>query len=180
MKKQFNIGWLGLAMGILLILLGVFVILSPVELMIWLVVLCGLVAIITGAADIILYVKMNQYTGFGPTVALVTGILAVMAGFMLVVHPGAGTWAVAVVFPIWIIAHCISRLAHVSVVRSLMGEGYYYYSLVLNILGIVVGVLLLLSPGVMFFSLGFLIGAYLILLGIDCIAGFCNRDKYQW
>lgn len=180
MKKRFNVGWIGLILGILLILLGVFVIARPMGLMIWLVVICGIIAIITGVADIILYVKMNRYTGFGPVLALVTGILSVVAGFMLLVYPGAGTWALAVVFPIWMIAHCISRLAHASILRAAMGDGYYYYSVVLNIIGIVVGVLLIFSPNLMLFSLGFLVGLYLILLGVDCIVGFCNRNKYNW
>ena len=114
MRRQSDIGWTELILGIVLIILGIFIIKQPVGIITWIVVLCGLIAVFSGIADIVLYVKMERFTGFGPIISLVTGILGVMAGFMLMVHPSAGTWAIAMILPIWIIAHCISlSLIHI-------------------------------------------------------------------
>lgn len=94
MRRQSDIGWTELILGIVLIILGIFIIKQPVGIITWIVVLCGLIAVFSGIADIVLYVKMERFTGFGPIISLVTGILGVMAGFMLMVHPSAGTWAI--------------------------------------------------------------------------------------
>lgn len=93
MRRQSDIGWTELIIGIILIIFGLFIVRQPVGIITWIVIVCGVLAILTGIADIILYVRMERFTGFGPILSLITGILSVMAGFMLIVHPGAGTWA---------------------------------------------------------------------------------------
>lgn len=178
MRRQSDIGWAELIVGILLILLGIFIVKQPVGIITWIVVVCGILAILTGIADIILYVKMERFTGFGPTISLVTGILSVMAGFMLVVHPSAGTWAIAMILPIWIIAHCISRLSHLQYMKMSFGSTYYNLSLILNILGLIVGILLVFRPMITIFSMGVLVGAYLILEGIECIVAAVSGRRY--
>ena len=95
MKRQSDIGWFELIMGLILIILGIVIMRQPVGVLTWIVILCGVIAVISGIGDIVLYVKMERFTGFGPVVSLVTGILGIMAGFMLIAHPGAGTWAIA-------------------------------------------------------------------------------------
>lgn len=100
---------------------------QPVGVLTWIVILCGVVARYKcGIGDIVLYVKMERFTGFGPVVSLVTGILGIMAGFMLIAHPGAGTWAIAMILPIWIIAHCISRLSHLQYMKMPLRNDLLY------------------------------------------------------
>ena len=178
MDRRSDIGWTELLVGIVLIILGIFVIKQPVGIITWIVVVCGLIAILSGIADIVLYVKMERFTGFGPVISLVTGILGVMAGFMLMVHPGAGTWVIAMILPIWIIAHCISRLSHLQYMKMHFGSTYYTISLILNIVGLIVGILLVFRPMVTIFSMGVLVGAYLILEGIECIVTAVGGRKY--
>lgn len=178
MRRQSDIGWTELIIGIVLILLGIFIVKQPVGILTWIVVVCGILAVLTGIADIILYIRMERFTGFGPIVSLVTGILSVMAGFMLIVHPGAGTWAIAMILPIWIIAHCISRLSHLQYMKMSFGSTYYNLSLILNILGLIVGILLVFRPMITIFSIGVLVGAYLILEGIECIVAAVSGGRY--
>lgn len=82
MKRQSDIGWFELIMGLILIILGIVIMRQPVGVLTWIVILCGVIAVISGIGDIVLYVKMERFTGFGPVVSLVTGILGIMAGFM--------------------------------------------------------------------------------------------------
>ena len=180
MNRRTDIGWPELILGTVLIILGVIMLKQPSGFLMWLVVVCGIIAICTGIADIILYVRMERFTGFGPVISLVTGILGFMAGFMLLVHPGAGTWAIAMVLPIWIIAHCISRLSHLNYVRFRLGTTYYYLTMIVNILGLIAGILLVFRPAITIFSIGFLVGLYLILEGIDCIiVAFGGKNYYR-
>ena len=170
MKYRSTYGWLNLVIGLLLIALSVVSFTRPVAFLTSLVVLYGLAAVITGIVDIVFYCRMERHIGFGPTVSLISGILSVMTGFMLLVYPGAGRWALTLLFPLWFIAHCISRLSHLNFLRFREGRGYYYFVMVINILGLVLGCLMLLSPRLSMLSMNAVIGAYLLLLGIDCVA----------
>lgn len=169
MRKRSVFGWLELVIGILLILLGIFAIFRADAALTGLVFLYGMTAVITGIADIVLYVKAEQYIGFAPVISLISGILSVMAGIMLLVYPGTGKWVVVLLLPIWFIAHCISRLSHLHIIRIGIGNAYYYVALILNCLGLVLGCMMIIWPAISFFAVGFLIGAYLILIGIDSV-----------
>ena len=88
---------------------------------------------------------------------------------MLLVYPNAGKWVLSLLFPIWFIAHCISRLAHLSSMRIYMENFAYYLTLILNILGLISGFMMIFHPFVSLLSVSYIIGLHLILLGIDCI-----------
>ena len=126
-------------------------------------------AIVIGISDIMMYVRVERYTGFGPMVSLIGGILSVMSGVMLFVYPNAGKWVLSLLFPIWFIAHYISRLAHLSSMRIYMENFAYYLTLILNILGLISGFMMIFHPFVSLLSVSYIIGLHLILLGIDCI-----------
>lgn len=170
MKRRSGFGWLELILGILLILLGIFTLASPDLALTGLVVVYGIIAIVMGIADIVLYVRLERYIGFGPVVSLISGILSVMSGFMLLVYPNAGKWVLSLLFPIWFIAHCISRLSHLQTIRMTAGNGMYYFTLIVNIIGLILGFMMLLRPVFTLLSVTYIVSLYLILLGVDSIA----------
>ena len=180
MRRRSGFGWFELIVGILLIILGVFTFVKPGSVLTGVVIIYGILAVITGISDIVFYVRMEQHIGFGPTVSLISGILSVMAGMMLLVYPNAGKWILALLLPIWFIAHCISRLSHLNIVRYTAGNFYYYFSLIMNILGLVLGFLMLFQPAVSILSFGMIIGIYLILLGIDSIIVALSKLGSGW
>lgn len=168
MKKWSGFGWLEFVEGVLLLLLSIFTLLRPDSALTGFVVAYGVAAIIMGAADILLYVKVSRFTGFGPIVSLLSGTLSVMAGVMLLVYPNAGKLVMSFLFPLWFIAHCISRLANLNKIRFFAGAFTYYFTLILNILGLVLG-MMILDPWLSLLSIRFIISIYLLLLGVDCI-----------
>ena len=87
MRRRSKFGWMELMIGILLIVLGIFTFLRPGSVLTGAVLVYGVFALITGIADIVFYVKMERHTGFGPVVALVSGILSVIAGLLVMVYP---------------------------------------------------------------------------------------------
>lgn len=178
MRKRNGFGWLELIEGILLIILGIYTFTRPEEMLTGVVMVYGLVALFTGIADIVFYIKMEKHIGFGVTISLVSGILSVLAGLTLLVYPGVGRWAFALFFPLWFICHCISRLSHLNVVRLMAGNFFYYFTLIVNVLGLIMGVLMLLSPAVAFMSFGMITGIYLILLGIDSLVLALSKMSY--
>lgn len=169
MRRRSGFGWLEMVIGILLIVLGVFTFANPGFALTGLVALFGVIAIVMGVADIVLYVRVERFTGFGPVVSLISGILSVMSGFMLLVYPNAGRWVLSLLFPIWFIAHCISRLSQLNTIRFHAGSGMYYFTLVVNIIGLILGFLMILRPVISILSIGWIVVFYLILLGVDSI-----------
>lgn len=169
MKKWSGFGWLEFVEGVLLLLLSIFTLIRPDSALTGFVVVYGVVAVIMDVADILLYVKVSRFTGFGPIVSLLSGTLSVMAGVMLLVYPNAGKMVMSFLFPFWFIAHCISRLANLNKIRFFAGEFTYYFTLILNILGLVLGMMMILDPWFSLLSIRFIISIYLFLLGADCI-----------
>jgi conserved hypothetical protein len=167
MKKRSAFGWVELIFGIILIVLGVFTFARPSSALTGVVFIYGLLAVITGIADVIFYAKIEKRTGFGPAVALVTGILSIIVGILLLFNLGAGKWALVILFPLWFIMHCISRLTHLNIIRLTAGNGYYYFTLIVNILGLLLGLIMIFNPLISFLSVSYIIGFYLILIGID-------------
>lgn len=169
MRRRSGFGWFDLIIGILLVLFGVYTLIRPGSALTGIVFAYGLIAVITGISDIIFYARAEQYTGFGPIISLIAGIFSIMAGIMLLVYPGAGKWVMILLLPIWFIAHCISRLSQLNLIRITAGRFYYYFTLIASIIGIVLGCMMIVWPSFSLFSAGFLIGFYLILLGTDKI-----------
>ena len=127
MRRRSRYGWLELIEGILLILLGIYTLCNPGGMLRGITFAYGFLAVITGISDIVFYAKTERYIGFGPTIALVTGILSLLAGLMLLMYPNAGELITTLLLPIWFIAHSVSRLTHIPLVR-LAGKFYYYFT----------------------------------------------------
>ena len=169
MKNRSAFGWAELLEGILLIILGVCTLANPESALASFVVLYGVTAVIMGIIDILMYIRIESYTGFGPVISLISGILSVLTGMMLLAYPAAGEFAMTILFPLWFIAHCISRLSSLNGIRFWAGNFSYYFTLVLNSIGLVLGFLMLINPWFSLLSIRYLVSFYLILLGVDCI-----------
>ena len=167
MRRRSGYGWLELIIGIVLLVMGMFTLFNPGFALTGLVVVFGILAIVMGVADILLYVRMERYIGFGPILSLVSGILSVMSGIMLLVYPNAGRWILSLLFPIWFISQCISRLCNLQVIRITAGTVVSYLTMIINIIGVILGFMMLFDPIVAMVSVSYLVSFYLIILGID-------------
>lgn len=182
MKRKCSFDWSELITGLLLVLLGVFTFVRPDGMLTGLVVIYGIIAIIMGIEDIVVYAKISRFTGFGPILALAGGILSVMCGIMLIANPNIGKWALTVLLPLWFIAHSISGLARANLIRFIGSSFYFYFSLILNIGGLVLGFLMLFSPALSFITIravSYLVAAYLVLFGIEGIVAAFIPDNYD-
>ena len=140
MKRRSGFGWMELIIGIALAVLGIFTFVYPDNAVTTLVIIYGIIAIITG-----------------------------MAGAMLLVYPNAGKWVLSLLFPIWFIAHCLSRLSHLNTIRFIAGNFVYWFTMIVNIIGLVLGIVMIFSPNISVAAAAYIVGAYLVLFGIDCI-----------
>lgn len=169
MRRRSGYGRLELAIGIILILLGVLAFVKPDFALTTLVSAYGVAAAVMGVADILFYIQVEKYTGIAPVLSLIAGILSVMSGIMLIIYPKTGILVLTVLFPIWFIAHCISRLMQLNHIRYTAGHRVFCFVLVINIMGLILGFLMFLRPMFTLAALRCFAGLYLILLGIDAV-----------
>ena len=176
-KKCVNLS--ELIVGLLLILLGIFTFVWPDSMLTGAIVIYGIIIIAMGVLDIVIYAKLSRFTGFGPMLSLITGILSVMCGVMLLANPNAGKWALTVLLPLWFISHSVSGLSRIGLVRLFGSRSYYIFSLILNILGLIMGVFMIFSPMLSFLTVGiicYMTAAYMVLFGVESvIAAFARR-----
>ena len=170
MKKLSVLGWLELIIGIIFITLGIWAFANPKVAVKGMVIAYGIAALIMGVVDIIMYIQVERYTGFGPVISLISGIISVMSGIMLLVYPGAGAIVFSLLFPIWFIAHCIFKLTHLHHIRIVAGDGMCTFTMVINIIGIILGFLMFFNPMFTISTIRCFVSSYLILLGTDNIA----------
>ena len=164
-----RVNWWELIAGIVMIALGIASLTRPSLAVTGLVYAYGIAGVIVGVADILRYIRVERYIGFGPIVSLIAGVLSVMAGVVILVNPRVGMAVFSLLFALWFITHCVSRLASLSWLRFVAGRGAYYAALVLNIIGLVLGVLLVVLPAASLLALGYLAGVYLIVLGAESL-----------
>lgn len=169
MTKRSGFGWIECITGICMVILGIFTLIKPHALFSGLAILYGIITIVTGVCDIVLYIKAERYTGFGPVIALISGILSIMVGVFLLSHPNMGSWIISILFPLWFITHCISRLSQLNIIRFTAGDFYYYCSLIISVLGLILGFMMLFKPAFTVAATGMMIGIYLIICGIESI-----------
>ena len=175
MRQRSGFGWLELAIGILLIVLGVWMFSNPGLALTTLVFAYGIAASIMGIADILLYIQIDRFTGFGPITSMISGILSVMSGIMLLAYPKAGVLMLTLLFPIWFISHCISRLFNMAHIRFVSGKKIYIFMLITNIIGLILGFMMLFRPLFTLTIIRYIACAYLVLLGIDGVVMALSR-----
>lgn len=158
-------GWTELILGILLLATGIFLIVRPVVVLGGFVLAYAVGLIVVGIADIVFYVRLERYTGIGPVVSLVAGIINILAGVLLAVNTQFGVLVLAVMFPIGLMAHSVARLLNLDFVKRFGSGWIYWLSLAVGVLGLVLGIMLLVNPLASVQVLRYVVGGYLVLLG---------------
>ena len=169
MVKRNEFKWIDLLVGIIFVLISIYTFRNPGLSLSGFVVTYGILAVISGVADISFYVRLERHTGFGPVVALVAGILNILLGFFLIMNSEIGAFAVAILFPIWFIAHCIGQLTNIGLIRLCGSEAQYWVTLIVNVLGLILGIMLLFNPFASAVSMVYIAGLYLLFVGIGHI-----------
>lgn len=157
-KKTFS--WSYLIWGVVFIIASLIVFGYPVENMIAFTLVFGILAVLGG----IWFITHR----FGSNFRLLFGILEILIGIYLIFYPGEGAIAIAMVLALWFAIDSISNLCALNFYRTL-GRNYYWFMLVINVLGVIVGAILFLQPYIAMLALSLLIGFYFMMNGMAYI-----------
>lgn len=167
-----------LILGILLLLLGIFTLIHIDTTLTAFVYVYGIASILFGIIEIAMFISLSSRSDWSPASALIMGILNIVMGILLLSDVWVGMLAMSFLFPFWMIFMCITRLCNLSVVRRLAGNGAFWFSLIVNVLGMLAGFVLLFFPGVSMITLSYLIAFYLLLAAIELI--WYSVDSFQF
>ncbi len=124
-------------------------------------------AFIKGIFELFVRNRLKELTGYKGKMPLIIGIIDILVGVFFLFNIGAGVAALPFVFAVWFIADSVLALFTADLARG-VSEGYWF-TIIVNILGILLGIFLLFNPISSALTLSFLVGFYFMLFGITHI-----------
>ncbi len=108
---------------------------------------------------------------------IIAGILNILIGGFMIFNVYIAIATLPFIFSIWFISDSILRILALREIKDL-GKGYYIFLLIMNLIGVAVGVMLFFRPILALLTLSFMVGFYLMIIGIDfIILAFSQHQK---
>ena len=165
-KKGFNL--VHFILGLVLLVTGLVSFFNPLSSLVAIVVVFAVAALFEGIIQLVFRSRLHEYTGYKANSILVLGILDSLIGLFLLFNMNFGLLALPYIFAIWFIIDSIGELIVSDVFKS-SSNGYYWFKIVMNVLGLILGIMMLFNPIVSALTISFLVGFYFLTAGIDFI-----------
>lgn len=165
-RKGFDFGHF--LLGLLLLITGIIAFRNPLNSLVAIVAVFAVSAIIEGIIQLVFRRRLREYAGHKSTSLIVLGVLDILIGVFLLFNMSAGLVALPYIFAIWFIVDSIGELIIADAFKT-VNNSYYWFKIVLNVLGIILGFMLLFNPITSALTLAFLVGFYFVISGIDFI-----------
>lgn len=163
--------WLVGLLGGLSIIAGVLAIAYPDITLLVLGLIVGINLILIGAAWLGL-AMMERHSEGGRTLRMIVGVLAILAGLVCLVHPGAGVVALLIALSFWFIIVGVSDLA-----RALEVHENRWIAGILGVVSIAAGVIIVANPDIGLATLALLAGIGFIVRGsVEVMAAIYIRQ----
>lgn len=163
-----KIDWTLFVMGILFIITSIISFTNPMGNLFAVAYIFAISALIKGVFELIYRNKLEILSGTSSKATLITGILDCIIGLFLLFNMAASVVALPFIFATWFIIDSIQGIFVARLFKE-SKKDISLLSTILNILGLIVGVILLFNPLYSALALTFLIGFYFLTTGIDFI-----------
>lgn len=166
--KTWGFDWPAFLSGVIFLIAGFFLVAKPSASLISIVLLFGIMAIVQGISWIGNYIHYRDYLQRGSFVAIIAGVLDILIGIIFISKIYVGIFTIAYLFAFWFLLDSLFGLLVVRHLRQ-FGRGYFWFSMIIEILGIVLAVMLLFNPLSSLLTLTTLLAAYFIIFGVHNI-----------
>jgi uncharacterized membrane protein HdeD (DUF308 family) len=166
-KSSFSLPYF--LMGILFILVALISFRDPQSSLLAIVYIFAVSAILKGVFELFFRRKIHEFTNQKSTLLIVLGVFDLLVGIFFLFNISAGLIALPFVFAIWFLVDSIVALLTAGIYR-LESTGYYWFHIILNVIGVILGFMLLFNPVTSALTLAFLVGFYFMMAGISLIA----------
>ena len=163
-----GIDWGSLILGILFVLTALLSFQDPTGNLLAIVMVFAIFAILKGLFEIFARNKVKELTGYKAYMPIVLGVIDILIGLYFFFNLNIGIVTIPFVFAIWFILDSIFGLFTLDLAKA-VSTGYFWFSLIVDVLGIILGIALLMNPVSSALTLSFLVGFYFMIFGITNI-----------
>lgn len=167
---------LWIAAGILLILAGIFCLLSPSAALSGLALYLGLAMLFSGIVDLVIFASASSRM-VGSGWFLVDGILTVLLSLFLLCNQWFTALTLPFLFGMWLLFSGVSKFANSFELKRLGVRGWGWFT-VLGIVLSAVGFFSFLDPLAGLVAITIVVGVFLILQGVASILRGCFAGRF--
>jgi uncharacterized membrane protein HdeD (DUF308 family) len=162
--------WVVALLGAISIVAGILALAYPDITLLVLGLIVGINLLVIGGVWVMLAMNEGHSEG-GRVLRMIVGFLAILAGLVCLVHPGAGVLALLLALSFWFIITGVADLA-----RALDEREHRVIAGVLGVVGIAAGVIIVANPDIGLTTLALLAGIMFIVRGtVELMAGLYMR-----
>ncbi|MGJ1010812.1 hypothetical protein IGI96_002331 [Enterococcus sp. DIV0421] len=177
-KKSFikSYRFLQLLTGIIYLIMAILAMRYSKESVIASIQLVGVFSLIKGCFELMNHQKIAQRTKRKQYSALVIGFVDCIIGLILIVNTTLDVSSLSILFGFWFICDSVLSFFMLDLAK-LIAMPYYYFSLIVDLIGCLIGLLLLIGGDTLIIAVPTLIGNYFLLFGMaKIIGGIINKD----
>lgn len=130
-------------------------------------------AILNGIFMLAFRSRVNEKTNQSTWSLLIFGIIAIILGVLLLFNTHIGVLAVPMIVSLLMVFESINLINQAFALRSNGRTGWFWFNLIIGIIGIIIGISLVFNPFAAFLAVEILAGIYFLVFGIrNIIAAF--------
>ncbi|HIW72103.1 MAG TPA: DUF308 domain-containing protein [Candidatus Levilactobacillus faecigallinarum] len=167
-RSRWGFDWGEFILGILFLVASYGLFRSPKIGLTGLAIIFAVMALLSGLTTIAGYSKLRDATGIRANFALALGILDILIAVVFFFDMNSAIVTLGYLFALWFIIDSIERLIVSSHLRR-FGGAYFWISMILDVLTLVVGILLFVHPVIAALSLNGLVAIFFLIFGINAI-----------
>lgn len=171
-ERKFNWGYL--ILGILFIITSLIAFNNPESSLLAIAMMFGFTALFKGIFELVFRNRTKKIIGKHSILIMVMGIVDIIIGLLLLFDLGVTAMFIPYFFAIWFIWDSIGELVVAGYIKN-ESKSLYWFTIIMNILGVVLGIMLLFNPISSALTLAFLVGFYFMITGINYIVSAFNN-----
>jgi uncharacterized membrane protein HdeD (DUF308 family) len=156
--------WLWVAFGVLSLMAGIVALINPGLSLLAIALLFGSYLIVAGFFDLLAGVTATDADTLRRILAVVLGILSLIAGVICLLRPGAGLFALVVVVGVFLVVSGVIQLA------AAVSDGMPWLMAGLGVVNLVLGIIILAVPELGLVTFAILFGLGLVVRGAVAVA----------
>lgn len=157
--------WGAFIAGILMIVVSFLLMRHPGKGLHAFVLIFGIVSILQGLVWLATYSRFREFFSRS-WVTLISGILDIVIGILFLCSYDIGGLTIAYLFAIWFFVDSIVGIIFSWHLKGI-SNGYFIFSLIMNILSLIIAFFLILNPVIAALSLIWLVAFWLLVFGIN-------------
>jgi len=174
-KASKGIRYTTLALGILMIVAGIFLFATPVINSSVAAYLVCILMLVFGVTEIFHFIKRRKAHVTSGWV-LADGVITIAITLALIFLPGTQIMTMGYVFAFWLIFTSVTRVTAFVAAKD-HGPGGWSAAFVVGLVGFILGAVALLNPMYGILAIGYVIPVIFIMQGISAIAVFISTNK---